>query len=190
MSVTERLISQRFDPRIFVQIITDTVVLLNLAACTFDLDDPWGKLQRRAEERRSECQQIYNITDEHYEQSMIAYKQGLSDDGTPTTEGLLEGAKVPLNTVDKLEVLEFKDANLQSLSFHLAAKLRQVTKAQRALAPFSDIERTITSANDRSTDHQASIVQRDEASRQYAAALRALEAYCEGKDLPALKRRT
>ncbi|MEM8612397.1 MAG: hypothetical protein AAGF93_10295 [Cyanobacteria bacterium P01_H01_bin.105] len=169
-----------------MRIITSTSVLLSLTACTFDLDDPMGTYQRRANERHPECQQLYGITGEHYEQSMVAYEQGLAADGTPTIEGLLEGAKIPLHTADRLEALGFKDDDLQSLSFHLAAGLRQIAEAQRAMAPFADVERTITSANDRSTAHQASVVQRDEASGQYASALRALEAYCEGKDLPTL----
>lgn len=177
---------QLFKPQTLVQIITSTSVLLSLTACTFDLDDPMGTYQRRANERHPECQQLYNITDEHYEQSVVAYEQGLAADGTQTSEGLLEGAKIPLRTADKLEALGFEDANLQSLSFHLATGLRQIAEAQRSMAPFADVERTITSANDRSTVHQASVVQRDKASGQYASALRALEAYCEGKDLPAL----
>lgn len=186
MSIAERPTHQKLTSRIFAQIITSAGVLLSLAACTFDLDDPMGVLQRRAEERHPECQQFYGITDEHHEQSMVVYEQGLAADGTQTSEGLLEGAKIPLRTADRLEALGFKDANLQSLSFHLAAGLRQIAEAQRAMAPFADVERAITSANDRSTVHQASVVQRDEASGQYAGALRALEAYCEGKDLPAL----
>ena len=185
MSIAERPTHQRVNPRIVAQIITSAGVLLSLTACTFDLDDPMGVLQRRAEERHPECQQLYDITNEHYKQSIIAYEQGLAADGTPTSEGLLEGAKVPLHTADRLEALGFKDENLQSLSFHLAAGLRQIAEAQRSMAPFANAERTITSANDRSTVHQASIVQRDEANAQYAGALRALEAYCEGKDLPA-----
>ena len=184
MSIAERPIHQRFNPQIFTQIITSAGVLLSLAACTFDLDDPMGELQRRAEERRPECQQLYGITEEHYEQRMAAYRQGLAPDGVQSPEDFPEEAKVSLRYADRLETIEFKDTNLQSLSFQLAAELRQVAKAERALAPFADIERTITSANDRSTAHQASVVQMNEANNQYAGKLRALESYCEGEDLP------
>ena len=97
---------------------------------------------------------------------------------------MLAEAEVPLRTAEVLEALALEDENLQSLSFNLAAGLRQMAEAKRAMAPFADVERTITSANDRSVAHQASVVKRDEASRDYGGVLRALEAYCDGDEFP------
>ncbi|MEO1349002.1 MAG: hypothetical protein AAFW84_09400 [Cyanobacteria bacterium J06635_15] len=157
-----------------------TTALLSLTACTFDLDDPFGAQQRLAEERRAECQQIYDITEVHYEQAMAAYKGNLAADGTQTREGLLEEAEVSLQTAALLEALETEDQNLKRLSLELATGLRQLTEAKRMMAPFADVQRTITSANDRSPAHQASVVQMDEASGHYGGMLYALEVYCEG----------
>lgn len=161
-----------------------TPVLLSLTACTGDLDDPFGAKQRLAEERRAECQRVYDITEAENENTQVAYRGNLAADGTETSEGLLKVAEVPLQTADLLEALEVEDQNLKSLSLELAIGLRQLAAAKRTLAPFADVERTITSANDRSPAHQASVVQRDEASRHYGGVLRALESYCEGGDLP------
>ncbi|MEM6434738.1 MAG: hypothetical protein AAF773_12925, partial [Cyanobacteria bacterium P01_D01_bin.115] len=185
MSIAKSWIPQIFNPWMFGRMCLGTAALLGVTACTFDLDDPTGIKQRRAEARRAECQQIYDITNAHYEQNMAVYEQGLAADGTRTREGLLEEAKVPLRNADILEALELEDENLQNLSLDIAAGLRQMSEAKRAMAPFADVERTITSANDRSAVHQASVVQRNEASRYYAGTLRALEFYCEGDDLPA-----
>ncbi|MEO0804425.1 MAG: hypothetical protein AAFY57_19460 [Cyanobacteria bacterium J06642_2] len=184
MSTTNSRTPQTFNPRIFLRMFISITALLSLMACTFDIDDPTGVKQRRAEERRAECQQIDNITNAHSEQSTAVYKRGLAADGTQTREGLLEEAEVPLRTADILTALELEDENLQSLSLDIAAGLQQMAEAKRAMAPFANIEQTITSANDRSAAHQASVVQRDEASRHYAGTLRAVEIYCEGDNLP------
>ena len=167
-----------------LRMLMGTPIVLGLTACTGDLDDPFRVKQRRAEERRAECQQVYNITNANYEQNMAAYQQGLAADGTQTREGLLNEAEVPLHTAEVLEALALEDENLQSLSLKLAAGLRQMAEAQRAMVPFADVERTITSANDRSTIHQASVVQRDDASSHYGGLLRALEVYCNGNEFP------
>ncbi|MBE7384817.1 MAG: hypothetical protein F6J95_025815 [Leptolyngbya sp. SIO1E4] len=159
-------------------------ILLSLTACTGDLDDPFGAKQRLAEERRAECQRIYDITEAHNENTLAVYRGNLAPDGTQTREGLLKVAEVPLQTADLLEALKVEEQNLKSLSLELATGLRQLAAAERTLAPFADVERTITSANDRSPAHQASVVQRDEASSHYGGILRALEFYCEGGDLP------
>ncbi|MEM6520620.1 MAG: hypothetical protein AAF722_14970 [Cyanobacteria bacterium P01_C01_bin.70] len=181
MPTVNNWIPQIFSPRIFWRIFTGMTALLSLTACTFDLDDPTGAKQRRAKERRVECQQIdSSITTAHYEQAMAAYKQGLAANGTQTQAGLLAEAEVSLRTTDVLEALELEDENLQSMSLNIAAGLRQMAEAKRDMAPFADIEATITSANDRSAAHQASVVQRNDASRYYAGTLRAIESYCEG----------
>lgn len=184
MSTAKSWISRTFNPRIWGRLFIGTTALLGLTACTFDLDDPTGARQRRAAARRAECQQIYTITEAHTEQAGTAYRQGLAADGTRTQAGLLAEAEVPLRTAEVLEALALEDDNLQSLSFNLAAGLRQMAEAKRAMAPFADAERTITSANDRSIAHQASVVNRDEASRDYGGVLRALEAYCDGDEFP------
>lgn len=184
MSIAKSLIPQIVHLRMFGRMFIGTTALLSLTACTFDLDDPTGVRQRRAEARRAECQQVYTITEAHTEQALTAYEQGLAADGTRTREGLLAEAEVPLRTTEVLEALALEDENLQSLSFNLAAGLRQMAEAKRAMAPFADVERTITPANDRSVAHQASVVKRDEASRDYGGVLRALEAYCDGDEFP------
>ncbi len=166
------------------QLIRSTVVLLGLTACTFDLDDPTGARQRRAAARRTECQQIYTITEAHTEQAGTAYEQGLTADGFRTQEGLLAEAEVPLRTAEVLETLVLEDENLQGLSLKLAAVLRQMAEAKQAMASFAEVERTITSANDRSVAHQAIVGQRDNVRRDYGGMLRALEAYCDGDEFP------
>ena len=176
-------------PWMSLRMLIGITTLLSLTSCTFDLDDPTGVKERRAKERRAECQQIYDIKNAHYEQRMAAYRQGLAADGTRTREGLLKEAEVPWRTADRLEALELEDQNLKSLSLELAAGLRQLAEAYRAMAPFADVERTITSANDRSAAHQASVVQRGNASRHYAGISYALEVYCEGGDPPSLQTR-
>ncbi|NET30548.1 MAG: hypothetical protein F6K19_00900 [Cyanothece sp. SIO1E1] len=167
--------------------LVGTTALLSLTACHFDLDDPIGAKQRRAKERLAECQQIYNITNVHYEQNMAAYEQGLAADGTRTREGLLKEAEVPLRTADTLEALELGDENLKSLSLDLAASLRQQAEAYGAMAPFAEVERTITSANDRSPAHQAVVVQASDANGLYADISYALEFYCEGGNPPSIQ---
>ena len=169
-----------FNPQMSLRMFVGITALLNLTACTIDLDDPTGVKQRRAKERHAECQQIYAIQNAHYEQNMAAYKQGLAADGTQTQEGLLQEAEVSLRTADTLETLELEDGNLKSLSLELAVGLRQLAEAKRAMAPFADAERAITSANDRSPAHQASVVQRSDASSHYSGLSYALEVYCEG----------
>lgn len=164
--------------------LMSTALLLSLTACTGDLDDPFGAQQRRAKERRAECQQIYSITEAHDEQSMDAYRGNLTADGVQTREGLFKEAEVPLRTADVLKALELEDENLQSMSLNIAMGLRQISEAKRAMAPFADVERIITSANDRSAAHQASVVQMSEASSYYAGTLRAVEFYCQGGDSP------
>lgn len=168
----------------FLRMFIGTTTLLSLTACTFDVDDSTGVKQRLAEERRAECQQVYTITNAHDEQNIAAYKQGLAADGTRTREGLLAEAEVPLKTADALAALSLADQNLKRLSLELAAGLRQLAEAKRMMAPFVDVERTITSANDRSPAHQASVVQRDEASGHYGEILYALKVYCEGGEPP------
>ncbi|MEL6401877.1 MAG: hypothetical protein AAFR26_22815 [Cyanobacteria bacterium J06626_4] len=184
MSSSHRWTPQVVKPRTLGRMFIGATALLGLTACTFDLDDPTGVRQRRAEERYAECQKISIITNAQDEQAVAAYQQGLATDGVQTREGLLAEAEVSLRAAGMLEALALKDENLQSLSLNLAARLRQMAEAKRAMAPFADVERTITSANDRSAVHQASVVQRDEVSSNYGGVLRALEAYCDGDELP------
>ena len=186
MATTNRWIPKLFTPQMFWRMCIGTTALLGLTAWSVDINEPTGGKQYRAEQRRAECQRVHNITNAHYEQNMAAYRQGLATDGTQTQAGLLKQAEVPIRTADILETLELEDKSLQSVSSYIAMGLRQMARADRAMALFANIERTITSANERSAAHQASVVQKDEASRYYAGALYTLEVYCEGGHLPSI----
>ena len=176
--------SERFKDRTFLRKLTSIAVLLSLTACTGDLDDPFGNKQRRAEERQAECQQTYNTTRAYYEQSSTTRRQNLTADGVLTQEGVLKGLEVSLQTADTLEGLAVDDQNLKRLNLEIAASLRQIVEAERAMAPFAEVERTLTSANDRSPAHQAIVVRRKEVGQYYSGMLYALEFFCDGGSPP------
>ena len=179
-----RLMSEQFNVRISLRRLASVTILLPLATCTGNLDDPFGNKQRRAEERRAECQQTYNITRAYEEQSSAIRKQNLTTDGAHTQEGLLKELEVSLQTADKLETLVVDDQNLKRLNLELATSLRQIVEAERAMAPFAEVEDRITSANDRSPDHQAIVLQKKAVGQYYGGMLYALEVYCEGGKPP------
>ena len=52
------------------------------------------------------------------------------------------------------------------------------------MATVADVERTITSANDRSAAHQKIVVQAADASETYGGMLYALEVYCDSGQIP------
>lgn len=143
-----------------LQRLIATTFLVSLTACGLSLDDPTGAKARRAEERRAECQQV-NIARE-----------------TMSTEAM----RSPFQPTDVLTMLALEDKNLQILSSEIAARLQLLAEAEHHQASFADIERTITSANDRSEAHQASVVERGEAWSDYAGVSYALEHYCNGSD--------
>lgn len=184
MLTTNRQVSGRFNVQTFPRRLASIAILSILTACTGDLDDPFGNKQRRAEERQAECQQTYNITRAHERQSSATYRQNLTADGARTQEGLLKELEVSLQTATMLEGLAIDDQNLKRLNLELATSLRQIAEAKRAMAPFAEVERTITSANDRSPAHQAIVVRRNEVGRYYGGMLYALEVYCDGGKPP------
>ena len=158
-----------------------TAVQLSLTACTFDLDDPTGAKYHRAQGRRAECQQLYDITQADYEQAAATYAQEVFfADSNLTREGFLKRAEIYLGTAQALEALELDDKNLRILSSNLAASYRHQAETSRDMAPFAEIERTITSANDRSPAHQAVVAR----ANPYHGVEYALEVYCEGGNMP------
>ena len=184
MLTTNRQISERFNVQVSLRKLASIAILLPLTACTGDLDDPFGNKQRLAEERRAECQQTYNITRAHEKQSSATRQQNLTADGARTQEDLLKELEVSLQTADMLDLLAIDDQNLKRLNLELATSLRQIAEAKRAMAPFAEVERTITSANDRSSAHQAIVVRRNEVGQYYGGMLYALEVYCDGGNPP------
>ncbi|MEM8612402.1 MAG: hypothetical protein AAGF93_10320 [Cyanobacteria bacterium P01_H01_bin.105] len=159
-------------------------ILLPLAACTGNLDDPFGNKQRLAEKRRDECQQTYNITRAYEKKASATRRQNLTTDGAPIQEGLLKESKVSLQTADTLESLAIDDQNLKRLNLELAASLRQIAESKRAMAPFAEVESTLTSANARSPAHQAIVARRKEVGQYYSGMLYALEFFCDGGSPP------
>lgn len=173
--------SSTFNPQMLLRMLISTVALMNLTACTFDLDDPTGTRQRRVEKRRAECQQIYDIKQTDYEQGMATYaREVFFDDAQPTQAGFLKRAEISLDTANALEALDLTDKNLRLLNSYLAAKFRYEAKTSRDMAPFAEIERTITSASDRSAIHQAVVAR----VNPFDGASYALEVYCEGGNMP------
>ncbi|MEO1508938.1 MAG: hypothetical protein AAFU84_14965 [Cyanobacteria bacterium J06633_23] len=163
--------------RVFIGI----AALLSLTACTSDLDDPIGVKKRRAEARRAECSQIYGIKQASYEQGVATYAQDVFFSDTKLTqEGMLKRAEDHLDTARALETLELGDKNLRLLNTYLAESFRHRAKKSRDLAPFAEVERTITSANERSSAHQAIVAR----ANPYDGLDYALEVYCEGGKMP------
>ena len=155
MSTVKSYITSPFYLQTFPRWLVSTFVLLSLTACTGGLDDPHGVKQRRAEERKAECQQIYSLKAKDMENS--------------------------LQTADTLEALDLEDRNLQVLSLELATHLRLLDEAERTVASFADVEQYIASANKRSSVHQASVVERNRIWEDYAGVSYTLELYCKGE---------
>lgn len=154
---------------------------MNLTACTSNLDDPFRVKSRRAEERRAECQQIYEIKRAGEAQVSAIYDQEIFfTEMKKTQAGYLKHAEIYLATANSLEALSVGDKNLSLLKLHLVASFRHQAAASRDLAPFAEAERTITSANDRSEAHQTVIARVD----PYIGLEYAIEVYCEGGDMP------
>lgn len=151
--------------------------LVNLTACASNLDDPFGVKARRAEERRAECQQVYEIKRSGQAQASAIYDH---TDIKPTQAGFLKRAEIYLDTASSLEALHMGDNNLNLLKGYLAASFRHQAEASRDLAPFAEAERNIASANDRSEAHQAIVARVD----PYIGLEYAIEVYCEGGDMP------
>ena len=162
-----------------VRMIIGIATLINLGACTFDLDDPTGSQGRRAQERQAECQQVYALDQANYEQVLAIYTQdGFSVDQKLTQAGFLEEAEIYLNRAQALEALDLDDYNLELLSSYLAGSLRHQAQRSRDLAPFAAVERAITSANDRSLAHQAVVAR----INPYNGGRYILELYCQGRE--------
>lgn len=163
------------------RMIIGTAALLSLTACTSDLDDPIGVKKRRAEERRAECSQIYEIKQANYEQGVATYAQEVFFSDTKLTQaGFLKRAENHLDTARALETLELSDKNLRLLNSYLAESFRHQAKTSRDLAPFAEVERTITAANERSSAHQAVLAR----ANPYEGLDYAIEVYCEGGNMP------
>ncbi|ESA32743.1 hypothetical protein N836_24340 [Leptolyngbya sp. Heron Island J] len=155
--------------------------LVNLTACTSDLDDPFGIKARRTEDRRAECQQVYEITRASYDQVMATYDQEIFyTDIKLTQAGYLKHAEIEVDTANSLESLELSNKDLNLLKSYLAASFRHQAAVSRDLAPFAEAERNITSANERSKAYQAVIARED----PYVGLEYAIEVYCEGGDMP------
>ena len=103
-------------------------------------------------------------------------------DGNLTRAGFLKQAEIHLDTARRLEALELDDKNLRIVSSYLAASYRHQAQTARDMMPFAEVERTITSANDRSPAHQAVILR----ANPYDGVDYALEVYCEGGDMPSV----
>lgn len=181
MSTANRWILRTFNPEMLLRILTCATVLANLTACTFDLDDPIGSKQRRAEKRRAECQQIYDIQQANYEQGIATDAQDVFfADTNPTQAGLLKRAEIYLDTAHALEALDLGDKHLRLLNSSLGASFRHRSKTSRDMAPFAEVERDITSANDRLPAHQAVVAR----ANPYDGVDYTLEVYCEGDNMP------
>ncbi len=86
---------------------------MTLTACNSNLDDPFGVKARRAEARRAEYQQVYEITRANYEQSSAVYDQEIFfTDMKPTQAGYLKQAKIDLDTASSLEALQLGNKEL------------------------------------------------------------------------------
>ena len=159
-----------------LQAFVGVTALVNFTACASNLDDPFGAKARRAEERRAECQQVYEITKANYDQSRAVYDHA---DVRPTQADSLKRAEIYIATASSLDALPLGDQNLNLLKGYLAESFRHDAERYRALAPFAEAERNLTSANDRSEAHQTVIAREN----PYVGLEYAIEVYCEGGDM-------
>ena len=169
--------------RMLLRTFIGVTALVNLTACTSNLDDPFGVKSRHAEERRAECQQVYEIKRAGYDQTRAIYDQEIFfTDMKKTQAGFLKRAEIYLDTANSLEALHVGDKDLNLLKSYLVASFRHQAQASRDLAPFAEIERNIVSASERSEAHQAVIARVD----PYIGLEYAIEVYCEGGDAPSV----
>ena len=167
--------------QIFLRMFIGMTVFVNLTSCALDLDDPFGTKARRAEDRRSECQQVYEIKRASYEQIMATFDQEIFYTDTQITQaGHLKQAEIRAETANSLNALQLSDKDLNLLKSHLAASFLNQAEVSRALAFFADTERSIASTDERSEAHQAVIDRED----PYDGLEYAIEVYCDGGDMP------